>query len=31
MVFGPAICVGTVTALFYGKEIIDFYLSLYML
>jgi len=31
MVFGPAICAGTVTALFYGKEIIRFYLSLYML
>ena len=31
MVFGPAICAGTVTALFYGKEIITFYLSLYML
>jgi len=31
MVFGPAICAGTVTALFYGNEIIRFYLSLYML
>jgi len=30
MVFGPAICAGTVTALFYGNEIIGFYLSLYM-
>jgi len=31
MVFGPSICAGTVTALFYGNEIIRFYLSLYML
>ena len=28
MVFGPALCFGVVTALFFGKQIIDIYLGL---
>jgi len=31
MVFGPAICAGTVTALFFGKEILDWYLQMYFI
>ena len=30
MVFGPALCIGIVTALFYGSEIIGLYLGLFM-
>jgi len=29
MVFGPAICVGVATSLYFGKDILDLYLSLY--
>ena len=31
MVFGPAICAGTIIALFYGKDIIAWYLQMYVL
>jgi len=29
IVFGPAICVGVIAALFFGKEILDWYLAFY--
>ena len=30
MVFGPALCTGIIVALFFGKEIIDYYLGLFL-